>query len=115
LFIQVLRGQAGFQIPKVTQFLEKLPKEIKTIAILALFGLVGLLATFGGEISFSAFLNNIIKGLMTGAVTLGLRSGVEQGIEGVRQLRKKFNEQKTEVGDGDQPQDPPAPTTTPQG
>lgn len=98
LVIQILRGKAGFNIPWVTKKLEKLPKEIKTFVILGLFGVAGLLSTFGGESQgFMSFVENFINGIICGVMTIGVRNGAKQAIEGIGQLKEKMKQKK----DGD--------------
>lgn len=95
LLIQILRGKAGFKVPWITKKLEDLPKELKTFVILGLFGVAGLLSTFGGEsLSFWAFAENFFNGLILGVGTIGVRNGAKQGIEGIKKLKENMKKSK---------------------
>ena len=89
LFIQVLRGKAGFSIPWLTKKIESMPKEFKTYAIVGIFGLTGFLGTFAGSpVSGGALLDGFLKGLAVGIGTIGTRNVLKQGIEGVKSLKE---------------------------
>lgn len=83
LFINLLRGKAGFVIPYVTPWLEKQPKEIKTYAILLFFALAGTFTAFSAEkVTFTVILNGFLEGLTFGVGANGARNVIKQGIEG---------------------------------
>jgi len=91
LVIQVLRGKAGFEIPFVTKWLEKLNKEIKTTIILVLFGIAGALASLGAdEVTVWTVIDGVLAGLATGFTTIGVRNTAKQSYEGVKKLKEKM-------------------------
>lgn len=88
LVIQVLRGKAGFEIPYVTAWIEKLPKEIKTTIIVSLFGISGSLLSLSSDpVTFFTLVDGFFAGVATGLGTIGARSVSKQAIEGVKKLR----------------------------
>ena len=91
MFIQVLRGKIVLPIPGVTKWIETLTKTAKTWLILGTFAVVGGLTSFNGEIiSFWTVLDGLVGGLLVGATTIGLRSGVKEGMGGVGRLRESM-------------------------
>jgi len=82
LFIQLLRGKAGFDIPYATAWIESLNKVSKTLVILGLSAAAGALTA----ISASGFgvliiIKGILGGLGTGLMTIGVRNVAKQSIE----------------------------------
>lgn len=89
LIIQVLRGKAGFEVPWVTPKLEGLSKEAKTYIIFVVFGLVGILGAFGEKtVTFVVLADGFLKGLALGVGTVGTRSLVKQGLDGVQTIKE---------------------------
>jgi len=88
LIIQVLRGKAGFNIPYVTTWIEKLNKEAKTYIILVLFAAAGGLSTLGTDkMDIWVVLTGILDGVTLGITTVGVRNITKQGIEKIAQLK----------------------------
>jgi len=95
IVIQAMRGKFG-DIPYVTKWLEKLPKEVKTYVILGFFGIAGGLTGSVGatDVTFWSVLNAIGAGVSAGALTVGIRHTAKQGMEGIGALKKKLAENK---------------------
>ena len=95
IVIQAMRGKFG-DIPYVTKWLEKLPKEVKTYVILGFFGVAGGLTGSVGvdNVTFWTVLSAIGAGVSAGALTIGFRSAAKQGMEGIGALKKKLAENK---------------------
>jgi len=83
LLIQILRGKAGFNIPLVTKFFDKLPnKNIKTWVLLFLFGVAGGLVTLGSQNpSFLGFMDGALGGITVGLTTIGTRHAIKVTTE----------------------------------
>jgi fluoride ion exporter CrcB/FEX len=85
LCINVLRGKAGFNIPYLTEWLEKQKKEVKTYAIVGFCIAVGFFSSFASpKVTVSVVVNGIIEGLAYAAGIVGVRNVVKQGIEGTQ-------------------------------
>ncbi len=96
LVIQVFRGKAGFNIPFITKWFEKLPKEAKTYIILGTFGLAGAFTSIGdGPVTFWTIMNGFLVGVVAGMGTIGTRSAAKQGIEGIKALKAKMQKAKS--------------------
>jgi hypothetical protein len=96
LVIQVLRGKAGFEIPYVTAWVEKLSKESKTYIILGLFAVAGVLTSLGVEkVTIWTILDGMFAGIAAGVGTIGTRNVVKQGIESVKALKASMTETKS--------------------
>lgn len=94
--IQVFRGQAGFNIPFVSEWIENQSKEAKTYIILLFFALAGAFAAFASEkVTFLVVLDGFVKGLALGLGTNGARNAIKQGIDGTNLLAEKKEPQET--------------------
>lgn len=79
LLIQLLRGKFGFSIPYITEKIESLKKEVKTILIVSLFVIAGITSNISIEnFNFYDVFNGLIDGLLLGLTTIGARNTVKQ-------------------------------------
>jgi hypothetical protein len=79
--VKLLRGQAGMNVPFLTEFFEKQKKGAKTGIILGICGLSGVLTTLTtatAPVVVWDILNGLISGLSMGATVLGIRQVYKQ-------------------------------------
>jgi uncharacterized membrane-anchored protein YitT (DUF2179 family) len=85
VLVNVWRGKAGFQIPYLTPWIEKQPKEAKTYIVLLLFAFIGFFTAFSAQkVTFAVVFNGFLQGLGYGVGAIGARSAIKQGIEGTQ-------------------------------
>lgn len=76
LFIQILRGKAGFTVPFVTEKFNSIKSTaIKTWVVVGLFAVIGSLTSISKcGFSFNVLFDGLLAGLSVGFATLGFRS-----------------------------------------
>jgi hypothetical protein len=95
LVINLLRGKLVFngkpvKVPWLTDKFNNLAKELKTIIILGLFGVIGIITGIAdGATGFWEILDSLTVGLLLGGSTIGLRNGIKQG----KSITKKIVDQ----------------------
>ena len=101
LAIQLLRGKlkvndTELKIPWLTDKFNSLAQEAKTWIILGLFGVFGILIGIseGEKITFFSIVDYLISGLVTGGLTIGVRTGAKQGISGLNKAINSFKENR---------------------
>lgn len=83
LIIQVLRGKAGFKVPKVTDWFNNLKSKVtKVYIILFLFCASGALNSLKNpEWDFWTIMDGILAGLSVGVGTIGVRQAIKATME----------------------------------
>lgn len=80
LLVKILRGQVVGNIPYVTEWFESLSKQIKTIIVISVCSISGVLTTITtvSPITLWDVLSGLVSGLSIASTTLGIRQIYKQ-------------------------------------